>query len=202
MKTRKRSLLYRWAEGATLLCGLLILASSLAVAQGGVVNSTQNPQQLALLHWGQANQAPVRFSVGRCPQPIVFDGTSIWIADMCSNITNRLQSNDGRALMKLTTQNVPSLNFPDALAYDGANIWVSNSQGPNPSVTKVQASRGEGSKLVRLRSSASEFPMEPGPRNIPIALDCGTGNVQCLGSLFDRQPAKKSQLYNPALAWV
>jgi len=40
----KGSQLWRWAAGTTFLCCLLAMASTLAHAQGGVVNSTQNPQ--------------------------------------------------------------------------------------------------------------------------------------------------------------
>jgi hypothetical protein len=53
---------------ALCLGGLLAISSGTAHAQGGVVNSTQNPLQLALLHWDAANQVPTQFGVAYFPE--------------------------------------------------------------------------------------------------------------------------------------
>jgi hypothetical protein len=37
-----------------ILSGLLSIVAPLAFAQGGLVNSTKNPLQIALLHWNKS----------------------------------------------------------------------------------------------------------------------------------------------------
>jgi hypothetical protein len=80
---------------AVVLCGLLSFAPYLAVTQGqtqigpqpaaqsssliGVTDSTQNPLQIAILHWYKANLTTT-FKVGTFPSGAVFDGANIWVA--------------------------------------------------------------------------------------------------------------------------
>ena len=47
------------------------------LASSQVVNSTQNPQQIAILHWYAVNTI-TRFTVGTHPALMAFDGTNIW----------------------------------------------------------------------------------------------------------------------------
>src|ERR1700681_1863326 len=117
-----------------ILSGLLSMVAPLAFAQGGVVNSTKNPLQIALLHWNKSNQA-VSFPVGTGPQGIAFDGASIWVANFSNNTVSKLTASDGTVL---NTVSVPGQ--PYGMAFDGANIWVSNFL--NGTVTALQASGG------------------------------------------------------------
>ena len=79
---------------ALVLCGLVGIVPYLAVTQGqneveeapqqspliGVTSSTQNPLQLALLHWYDANLT-TSFGVGSDPVGVAFDGANIWVAN-------------------------------------------------------------------------------------------------------------------------
>ena len=83
---------------SVILSSMLCLIAQLAFAQSGVVNSTQNPLQVALLHWDQANQVPTEFAVGNGPISVAFDGGSIWVANAASNTVTKLAANDGTVL--------------------------------------------------------------------------------------------------------
>src|ERR1700732_1797232 len=48
------------------------------LAPAGVVTSTRNPLQIAILHWYSANQTTA-FGVGTNPQGMAFDGANIWV---------------------------------------------------------------------------------------------------------------------------
>src|SRR5262249_7498402 len=50
----------------------------------GVTSSTDNPLQLALLHWYNANLT-THFSVGAGPVAVAFDGANIWVANVDTN---------------------------------------------------------------------------------------------------------------------
>src|SRR5712671_7240804 len=45
----------------------------------GVVTSTKNPLQIALLHWYNANTT-TQFTAGSAPYGVAFDGANIWVA--------------------------------------------------------------------------------------------------------------------------
>jgi len=81
----------RSAVAAVLLCLLWAMASTRAHSQ--VVNSTQNPLQLALLHWYSANLVPTQFGVAYYPAGLAFDGANIWVAT--NNSVYKLRANDG-----------------------------------------------------------------------------------------------------------
>src|SRR5580704_10791719 len=68
------------------------LISGLALAQGGVVNSTDNPLQVALLHWNQQDQPPA-FAASN-PFGVAFDGANIWVANAFSNTVTKLRASD------------------------------------------------------------------------------------------------------------
>lgn len=59
------------------LCVALPMA---AFAQTGVVNSTRNPNQIALKHWYKANLTTT-FPVGVGPVALEFDGANIWVGN-------------------------------------------------------------------------------------------------------------------------
>src|SRR5215469_14727881 len=50
----------------------------------GVTSSNNNPLQIAILHWYNANLT-TSFSVGTTPQGVAFDGTSMWVTNNGSN---------------------------------------------------------------------------------------------------------------------
>src|SRR5579864_4684130 len=112
----------------------VLLNPSIVLAQGGVVNSTDNPLQVALLHWNKTNQPP-SFPVGGGPEGVAFDGSSIWVANSFTNSVTKLAANDGTVLGTF-----PVGGEPYGIAFDGANIWVSGLLGQN--VTKLRASDG------------------------------------------------------------
>jgi hypothetical protein len=59
----------------TLAIIALVLYSAVGLlAENGVVSSSNNPQQVALLHWYQANQAQTVFQAGGYPIAAAFDG--------------------------------------------------------------------------------------------------------------------------------
>src|SRR4029077_19687998 len=62
-----------------------------------VVNSTKNPNQIAILHWYGANRT-TQFSVGSYPIGVAFDGSNIWVANSGSNTVTKLRASDGTTL--------------------------------------------------------------------------------------------------------
>jgi len=117
------------------LSAFLFLIPQLARAQAGVVISTKNPLQVALLHWDQANQVRTEFTVGSGPLGVAFDGASVWVANNLDGTISKLAANDGTLLGKFSVTGQPW-----GLAFDGANIWVANNNSNN--VTKLRASDG------------------------------------------------------------
>ena len=117
---------------AALLCAALGL-----LAANGVVSTKENPLQVAILHWYNANQVPTSFSAGFLPVGVAFDGASIWVANAGSESNNvmKFRASDGALLL---TSGVGTT--PTGIAFDGANIWTANQSSNN--VTKVQASTG------------------------------------------------------------
>ena len=85
------------------LCGLLGITPFVAVAQAqdtikealqqgplmGVTTPTQNPLQIALLHWYDANQTTA-FAVGANPAGVAFDGADIWVPSSWINTVSKL----------------------------------------------------------------------------------------------------------------
>jgi len=107
--------------------GVLVLVENAAQAQGGVVNSTKNPQQIAILHWYKANRT-AQFNVAT--GPAAFDGAHIWVIN--SNNVTKLRASDGASLGTFAVGDCPV-----GIAFDGANMWVTNC---NPgTVTKLRA---------------------------------------------------------------
>src|SRR6266540_3331135 len=73
--------------------------------------------------------------VGKGPEGVAFDGTSIWVANQFSNSVTKLRASDGAVLGTFAVG-----KRPIGVAFDGASIWVTN-QFSN-SVTKLRASDG------------------------------------------------------------
>src|SRR6266853_443255 len=94
-----------------------------------------NRLQIATLHWYQANQAGIAFSVGASPLGLAFDGSSIWVTNNGSANVSKVRASDGAML---GTYSVGS--GPIGVAFDGSNIWVANFNSNN--VTKLWASDG------------------------------------------------------------
>ena len=86
---------------AVILCGLLAVtqeqnkgasvpqSSTEASPLVGVTNSTQNPLQIALLHWYNTNLTTT-FDVGTVPYGVAFDGANIWVANSNSGTVSKL----------------------------------------------------------------------------------------------------------------
>ena len=121
----------------TILAVILCAAFGLLAATG-VVSSTKNPLQVALLHWYPANQVPTSFPAGGFTVGVAFDGGTIWAANAGSNSNSvmRFRTSDGLLLGTFLTGG----SQPTNLAFDGANMWVSNSLSNN--VAKIRASDG------------------------------------------------------------
>src|SRR5258708_36571299 len=80
---------------------VFILALLQSFAQGGVVNSTKNAQQIAVLHWYGANHTTT-FSVGGFAMGIAYDGANIWVPSETNSSVMKLRANDGALLGTFT----------------------------------------------------------------------------------------------------
>jgi len=116
-----------------------------ALAQGGVTNSTKNPQQVATLHWYPANQT-TNFAVGQLATRVTFDGANIWVArGLNGGGLVKLRASDGATLGTFEFLNLAD---PDNLLFDGANIWV----GERGTGTLVKLRASDGTVLARCDS--------------------------------------------------
>lgn len=98
-------------------------------------------------NYGEPNFAAAdTYTPFNLPIDVLFDGSSIWVAEEGSNRIRRLDPNDGS-----TMQTIAVGVRPGYMVYDGANIWVPNT-GDN-SITVVKASSGE--VVATIASSAS-----------------------------------------------
>jgi hypothetical protein len=94
-----------------------------------------NPNQVAQLRWYAANKSGVTFTTGTGPSGIVFDGSSIWIANGNDNTVTKLRPGDGQVLATFAITN------PGWMAFDGANIWIAHFA--TGTVSKLRASDGQ-----------------------------------------------------------
>jgi hypothetical protein len=78
--------------GVIFLTVLLGLPASPVHAQ--VVNSTKNPNQIAILHWYGANQTTA-FAVRKLAGGVAFDGANIWVSNHGSTTVTKLRASDG-----------------------------------------------------------------------------------------------------------
>lgn len=114
----------------------------------GTSDFDPNPLKVATLRWYPAN-GTANFAVGSNPFGVAFHGADIWVCNSESgtggngtNSLTKLAANDGKVLANVTLETGCQL-----LAYDGANIWVTNSGGV---VYKVRASDGAVQATVSL----------------------------------------------------
>ena len=118
MKKQTWTTLVRSETGKSLM--LVILLSGVMgivrpLARSQVVDSTQNQNQIAILHWYAANTI-TRFAVGIHPAQMAFDGTNIWVANYGSNTVTKLQANDGKVAGTFSVGANPL-----GVAFDGAD---------------------------------------------------------------------------------
>jgi DNA-binding beta-propeller fold protein YncE len=66
------------------------------------------------------------FSTGNTPVAVVFDGNSIWVANMDDHTVTKLRASDGLPQGTFSTGTTTPDPSPVALAFDGANVWVAN----------------------------------------------------------------------------
>jgi hypothetical protein len=141
MEDRKSNLAINKEEGSmkkitiSLMVAVSVFFVSDCFAQG------VSPQRVALLRWYGANQAGIQFSVGSGPQGIAFDGAYIWVANSgMGTVTSVANSGMGGAVTRLRASDGTNWgtftvgNQPRGIAFDGANIWVTNNV--NNSVSK------------------------------------------------------------------
>ncbi len=82
------------------------------------------------------------YSFGASPRGVVFDGAYVWVANAESDTITKVSPADGRVVSTV------SVEMPWVMAFDGANLWVTNYYFFAPdwtqvsSVTKVRASDG------------------------------------------------------------
>jgi hypothetical protein len=153
---------------------LLLLMSGLALAQGGVVNSLDNPLQVALLQWNKQDQPPAFGVYGygiSNPTAVAFDGANIWVPDESEvngyNVT-KLRAYDGANLGTFAVGTFPT----GGMAFGGTSVWVANYGSNN--VTKLRASDGKtlGTFAVGLAPDGLAFD----GANIWVA-NCQSSNI-------------------------
>jgi DNA-binding beta-propeller fold protein YncE len=130
----------------TFLCSLTLAQDSVGI---GVTNSTNNPLQIAILHWYDANLTTT-FLVGRGPEWMAFDGDSLWVANFFGNNVTKLQPSTGKVLGTFGVG-----MGPFGVAFDGANVWVTNLLGN--SVSKLRTSDGKLLGTFALGNGATPF---------------------------------------------
>jgi len=116
-----------------LLSSILVVGSSV---HAQLVNSVQNPLQIAVLHWYPANLT-THFQLQLSEIcAVTSDGPNIWVAGCVENSqVNKVRASDGTVLGTFSVG-----RNPFALVFDGANIWSANSM--DSTVTKLRASDG------------------------------------------------------------
>ena len=105
-------------------------------ANAATTPTALNPNQVALMRWYPANKSGVTFTTGTGPSGIVFDGSSIWIANGTDNTVTKLRPGDGQVLGTFATGANPGW-----MAFDGANIWIAHFA--TGTVSKLRASDGQ-----------------------------------------------------------
>jgi hypothetical protein len=105
-------------------------------ANAATTPTALNPNQVALMRWYPANKSGVTFTTGTGPSGIVFDGSSIWIANGTDNTVTKLRPGDGQVLGTFATGANPGW-----MAFDGANIWIAHFA--TGMVSKLRASDGQ-----------------------------------------------------------
>jgi len=111
------------AAGVLSLCGLLWAQNS------------QNPIQVALLRWYQANTATT-FPTCSGPSVLAFDGKHIWAACDSNSELQEYNASDGTLVATVTS--VPNSGlFFSSLLYDGKSIWAARNNGSAGAVVRI-----------------------------------------------------------------
>ena len=101
----------------------MALSATLASAQNPTANPFDNPNQVAILRWYQANTVPTTFPMlANGSSPIAFDGENIWVASTDGHLAEF--STDGNRLYGPVA--LPANTYPVGMAFDGANIWITD----------------------------------------------------------------------------
>src|ERR1700737_880405 len=80
------------------IVAVLLTAALGLLAASGVVSSTKNPLQVAILHWYAVNEVPTQFTAQGYPFGLAFDGASIWVTNAAattSNTAQKFRASDG-----------------------------------------------------------------------------------------------------------
>src|ERR1700731_3123254 len=78
-----------WQESIMLKCMTLWLGFALLCTLPA--SSQANPNQIAILKWYPANTI-TKFSVGRGPWGVAFDGSNIWVSNFSENTVSKLRA--------------------------------------------------------------------------------------------------------------
>ena len=116
----------------------VVLAAVLGAGAGAGVmlyaagNGAVRGTQLGALAWYSNNYAS-----GGAPTGVLFDGTSVWVADASRNTVSKINPATGAVLGAYT---LPAASSPYGIAFDGSNIWAANNN--SSTVSKVSAATG------------------------------------------------------------
>jgi hypothetical protein len=143
-----------------LVLGFAVVATVVLCSVFSQAQNPNNPLEVALLRWYQANMAT---QISTCssgtgsPKGMAFDGSHIWVA--CENNNEVQEFNASVVGPPIMTVSVPT---PYALVYDGANIWVADYLYGE--VEEINAITGS----VR---TGSGFPVPVGTNPIDLVFD-------------------------------
>jgi DNA-binding beta-propeller fold protein YncE len=131
---------------------IAVIAACVLFALQLSAQNPNNPIQLALLRWYQANTA-AQLTTCQSPDGMAFDGSHIWLACLGPKEILEFNASDGALVRMVGPLAVP----PYLLAYDGANIWATNYSAGT--VIEVNASTGavSGPFTVGLEPSGIVF---------------------------------------------
>jgi hypothetical protein len=68
------------------------------------------------------------------PQPIAFDGSHLWVANVNGNSVTEFNASDG-SWVRTLSDGYYGFNSPYGIAFDGTSLWVTNVYGN--SVTEI-----------------------------------------------------------------
>src|SRR4051812_23699446 len=123
-----------WIGSMVLAAVTALLVSTLIqrVNATGVADDGRNPQQLAQLHYFEANKTFGNITVGTQPKDTVFDGYRVWVANAGSNTVQAIDVKTGVAGAPIAVG-----VSPIGMAFDGTNVWVSNFGAVGGSLSKI-----------------------------------------------------------------
>jgi len=132
-----------------------------------------NPLQVGVLRWYDASQTSgLDYAVGSSPDGVAFDGANIWVVNLGSTTVSKLRTSDGTCagVANPPGSSVTACSFavgsaPLGVAFDGANLWVTNQS--STTVTKLRASDGTcngvanppGSSVTACSFAVGSYPM-------------------------------------------